>query len=306
MFRSFLLTGASGFLGSYLVNELRIHGELDTLGRSSSNNIKCDLSAEIPLLTNNYDCIIHAAGKAHVVPKNSQEAEEFANVNHQGTKRLIDGVKASEHTPKSIILISTVAVYGREFGENIPESSECLPNTPYGISKLNAEKEVLSFGAEYNIDIIVLRLPLVIGKKPLGNFKDMIDAIVKRRFAIIGKGGAKRSMVFAQDIASFIPTLINKRGVFNLTDHHHPDFKSISETIQILYRCKPVLSIPYPLARILALIGDGIELTLKKKVPINTYRLNKMTQSLTFNDQEANNIGWNPHSVVNDFNKMMK
>lgn len=306
MFKSFLLTGASGFLGSYLLKEIINHGEVETLGRSTSNNIQCDLSDEVPLLINNYDCIIHAAGKAHIVPKNSQDADEFANVNHQGTKRLLEGVKASVHTPRTIILISTVAVYGRDFGEDISESSECLPRTPYGLSKLNAEKEVLAFGDQYNIDVVVLRLPLVIGKNPLGNLKDMIDAIMKGQFALIGKGSAKRSMVFAQDVASFIPTLTYKRGIFNLTDHQHPDFKSISQTIQARYNCKPVLSIPVLLARILAVIGDGIEFVLKKKAPINTYRLKKMTQSLTFNDQNAIDIGWKPHSIINDFNQMMR
>ena len=65
-----LLTGASGFLGNSIFDALIKWGHfVDTLGRSNENSIQADLAKSLEKLNTQYDVVIHAAGKAHMVPK---------------------------------------------------------------------------------------------------------------------------------------------------------------------------------------------------------------------------------------------
>ena len=78
-----LLTGASGFLGGYLLNHFNsLEIETDTVGRKFVNSIVCDLAKDVPKLESHqeYDLVVHNAGLAHKVPKNEREAhtEEYA------------------------------------------------------------------------------------------------------------------------------------------------------------------------------------------------------------------------------------
>lgn len=111
-----LLTGASGFLGGEIFYYLKsLNYDVTTIGRSDINDLKCDLSRNIPFLSKDVDFIIHVAGKAHVVPKNKQEEKVFFDVNLEGTKNLLRGLE--NKSPKTIVFISTVAVYGIETGK---------------------------------------------------------------------------------------------------------------------------------------------------------------------------------------------
>ena len=60
----------------------------------------------------------------------------------------------------------------------------------------------------------------------------------------------------------------------------------------------PAFNIPYPLAKCLALVGDCIG----RKAPINSYKLRKITRSLTFSNEKAKReLGWKPLNVVENF-----
>ena len=61
-----------------------------------------------------------------------------------------------------------MAVYGKEVGELIDEKSPLLGNTPYALSKIQAEQSIIDFGITNNIKTVVLRLPLVTGEKSFG------------------------------------------------------------------------------------------------------------------------------------------
>src|SRR5665648_314148 len=134
-----LITGASGFLGSTMVPHLlSLHHSLTTIGITDTDNIHCNLASSIPNIDTNVDWVIHAAGKAHVVPRNSNEIAEFYQVNLEGTKNLLKGLEQTDKLPKAIVFISTVAVYGVESGTNITEEYPILGNSPYALSKIQA------------------------------------------------------------------------------------------------------------------------------------------------------------------------
>ena len=69
--------------------------------------------------------IIHAAGKAHKTPTNKFEVQEIQNVNVNGTANLLIGLEKTV-LPKQFVFISTVSVYGLDFGLNIKEADPIL------------------------------------------------------------------------------------------------------------------------------------------------------------------------------------
>ncbi|WP_296704958.1 NAD(P)-dependent oxidoreductase [Algoriphagus sp.] len=287
-----LLTGASGFLGHEIFDTLKSEHEVITLGRSDSNNIKSDLSHEIPNLPKS-DIIIHAAGKAHTIPKTPEEEKDFFQVNEEGTKNLLKGVK---ELPKLFVLISTVAVYGVEQGENISESYALKGVTPYALSKIKAEKVVQEWGENMGVNVLIFRLPLIAGPNPPGNLGAMIKAINGGYYFRLGNGLVRKSMVLGRDIAKVIPGLLGKSGIYNLTDGIHPSLKELDQYLASL-KSKKVKNLPIRPLEIAAKIGDLVPM-----FPLNSYRVNKLKYSLTFSDEKARKeLNWNPSPVIGNF-----
>ena len=247
-----------------------------------------------------FDLIIHIAGKAHVFPKDQKEAADFFQINYEGTKNLIKGIEQSGKLPQSFVFISTVAVYGLEKGEMIREDQEQNATDPYGQSKIQAENYLLEWGAKNGVKIGIARLPLIIGRNAPGNLKAMLDGIKTGRYLNIDNGKARRSVVLAEDLASFLPTLAEKGGIYHLTDGQHPSFGEISNLIATHMGKKKILNIRLPVAHLLAKAGDFFQKVIKKELPFNSRKLNKMTSSLTFDDSEARLIGWRPRGVIDN------
>ena len=296
-----LLTGSSGFLGHYLKTVLVDEGNLITLGASSNNNLIFDLSEGEPDLPHSFDFIVHAAGKAHFVPRSADEKKLFYDVNFLGTVNLIKAIENLEQLPSQIVYISTVAVYGYDEGCLLDEDTLCIAHDAYGESKLLAENFLKKWGEEKDVIITILRLPLIAGKNAPGNLEDMIKAVKNGRFALIGDGGAKRSVVLAEDVAKFIPEIQGVGGVYNLTDGQHPSFKNLSDIITIFYKQRNVKRIPLLLAEILAFICEVVKWLIGKDILFGKRRLKKMTSSLTFNDQRARKQGWKPRKVIENY-----
>ena len=136
-----LLTGSSGFLGSEIYQSLLKNKFcIKRIGINIDDDIYCNLATSIPRINGEYNWVIHCAGKAHTIPKNSKESAEFFEVNFEGTKNLIKGIEQVGKLPTSIIFISTVSVYGLEFGENINEEQSLMGSSPYALSKIKAEE----------------------------------------------------------------------------------------------------------------------------------------------------------------------
>lgn len=289
-----LLTGASGFLGK-IINQVLTEHTLISLA-TNHVDINVDLAKEIPILPI-CDIFIHAAGKAHSVPKTEIEIQEFFNVNVQGTANLLKGIENSI-IPKAFVFISTVAVYGKESGNFIDENEPLLAKDPYGLSKIESEKLVLNWCEKSNVICTILRLPLIAGPKPPGNLGAMIGGISKGYYFNIAGGKAKKSIVLAEDVAKIIPKAAEFGGIYNLTDGNHPSFAELSELIAKQLKKNKPTNIPYWLASILAKIGNVIG----SKAPINSHKLQKITSDLTFDDSKARKIlGWNPTAVFDGF-----
>lgn len=289
---NYLLTGASGFLGKVIASVLA--ESIITLGRSVANDYQINLSKDIPAFKHTFETIIHASGKAHMIPKTKAETEDFYAVNLHGTINLTKGLQALPQLPKHFIFISTVAVYGRDSGELIDENEPLQGATPYAKSKIQAEEYLMKWCAHHNVILTVLRLPLIVAADPPGNLGSMLRMMKKGLYAGIGSGQARKSMVLAEDVAAFIPVVKKIGGIYNLTDGDNPAMIDLETAMARKLNKRKPIRLPHILLKGMARMGD----LLGNKAPLNSSKYDKLTASLTFSDARAKKIGWAPRVVI--------
>lgn len=292
-----LFTGASGFLGCHIYPPLKEKYKINTVGLTPQDDYQVNVAQDVPALDVQYDIVLHAAGKAHSVPKTKEEKQLFFDVNLQGTKNLCTALENSG-VPKAFIFISTVAVYGCDSGENITEEHPLNGISPYALSKMQAEKYLEGWCAMHNVKLSIIRPSLIAGTNPPGNLGAMIEGIKRGKYLSIGGGKARKSVLMVQDIANLIPLLAEKGGIYNVCDSYQPTFRELEAVICKQLNKKMPGVIPYWLANGLARIGDA----LGGKAPINSLKLRKITESLTFSNEKAiRELGWKPMSVLEHF-----
>jgi nucleoside-diphosphate-sugar epimerase len=275
----YLVTGYSGFLGKQILSDLGIG--VCTLGRSENALIVCDLSKQIPQIDVKISRVIHVAGRAHTIPKTQSEKDEFFRVNLTGTLNLLKGLEGKQI--QQFVLISSVSVLDE------------LPRSSYSQSKWEAESAVLDWCKQKNTNALILRLPLIWGENAQGNLGAMEKAIKNGYYFSFGEGNAVRSMVDIKEVSTFIARLKGcESGVFTLVSFHR-SYKEVESIFAQKYK-KRIKRMPGWLVKIAAKLGDKVT-----GFPINSYRLNKLETSLTFDDSDARQVlGWGNSELLKD------
>ena len=295
--KKLLFTGGTGFLGKNVMPLLQKDFEVTTCGITPEDQIKVNLAKETPEYDRHYDIVLHACGKAHVVPKTEAERQAFFDVNYQGTVNLCAGLE-KVGVPKALVFISTVAVYGCEYGEMITEEHPLNGDTPYAKSKIMAEEYLTRWCSGHGVTLGILRPSLLAGKNAPGNLGAMVNGVRKGFYMNIAGGKVTKSVLMAEDIARLLPLVAEKGGTYNVCDTRQPSFGELSISVaRQLGKRKPI-SIPYWMAWCMAMVGN----ILGSKAPINSYKLEKMTQSLTFSNEKARKeLGWEPLDVLENY-----
>ncbi len=295
-----LITGANGFLGKLISDELEKKYECVTLSRNSGN-YKVHLEREAPKFVDDFEIVVHCAGKAHSIPRTPIEVNQFFQINVVGTQNLLKSLESSS-LPKKFVFISSVSVYGKYTGTNLSETTMLGAKDPYGLSKIDAEKNILEWCKKNNVVCSILRLPLLVGPNAPGNLGSMIKAIQKGYYVNIAGGRARKSMVLASDVTSIIDKVASIGGIYNLTDGYHPSFIELSSVIAERYNKKKPLNLPLRFAKIIGFFGDFF----KGRAPVDSLKIKKMISDLTFDDSKARReLNWNPNAVLgNMFDKL--
>lgn len=295
--KTILFTGGTGFLGKNVMPLLQSQYEVTTCGITPEDMIKVNLAKDVPELDKHYEIVLHACGKAHVVPKTEAEKQAFFDVNYQGTVNLCAGLE-KVGVPNALIFISTVAVYGLEYGSEITEDAPLNGDSPYAKSKIMAEEYLTKWCKEHGVVLGILRPSLLAGKKAPGNLGAMVNGVLKGFYMNIAGGKVTKSVLMAEDIARILPLVAEKGGIYNVCDTRQPSFGELSVSVaRQLGKRKPI-SIPYWMAWCMAKVGD----LLGSKAPINSYKLEKMTKSLTFSNEKARReLGWEPLDVLENY-----
>ncbi len=295
--KKLLFTGGTGFLGKNARPVLEKVYTVTTCGISQDDDIKANLAQSIPELPEKYDVVLHACGKAHIVPRTEAEIQAFYDVNYHGTVNLCAALE-NVGIPKSLIFISTVAVYGLERGENISEDIPLKGTSPYAKSKIMAEEFLTEWCEKKDVVLTILRPSLLAGHNAPGNLGAMCRGIQTGHYLSIAGGKARKSVLMAQDIANLVILAEDKGGVYNVCDDRQPTFRQLEEVISRQLGKKTPISIPYWFAKCCAVVGD----CLGAHAPINSMKLIKMTKSLTFSNVRAKSVlDWTPLDVLTEY-----
>ena len=284
-------------MGKNVMPLLMMQYTVTTCGITQEDMIQINLAKSIPDLPEHYDIVLHACGKAHIVPRTPEEEKAFYDVNYEGTRHLCTALEKAG-VPKALVFISTVAVYGCESGELISEDHPLNGDTPYAKSKIMAEEFLTKWCSEHRVVLGILRPSLLAGKNAPGNLGAMVNGVRKGFYMNIAGGKVTKSVLMAEDIARILPLVAEKGGIYNVCDTRQPSFGELSVSVaRQLGKRKPI-SIPYWMAWCMAKVGD----LLGSKAPINSYKLSKMTESLTFSNEKARReLGWEPLDVLENY-----
>ena len=164
--------------------------------------------------------------------------------------------------------------------------------------KSTVKKYLTEWCSKNGVVLGILRPSLLAGKNAPGNLGSMVEGIKKGFYMNIAGGKVIKSILMAEDIVRLLPLLEEKGGVYNVCDTRQPSFGEISASVaKQLGKRKPI-SIPYWMAWCMAKVGD----LLGSKAPINSYKLEKMTKSLTFSNEKARReLGWEPLDVLTNY-----
>lgn len=204
-----LVTGASGFLGSHIAEQLDAQGVATRLlMRSTSDTSRIahlkhatlvagDMrdAASLTRAVQGTTAVIHAAGLVK-----ARDPKDFGRVNTDGLRSLLAAVASADPPLQRVVVISSLAAHGPSFdGQPRPVEAPCQPVTAYGRSKRDAELVAQGFAAQ--VPITILRPPMIYGpadREVLPFFKAVDWGMVP----LTGAPESRLSAIYVEDCAA--------------------------------------------------------------------------------------------------------
>ena len=203
-----LITGANGFLGSEIVRQLagtclgiRAADKQEESIFPGIDYRPADIlePASLVSVVQGTDCVIHAAGLAHIFDKTKAANAPFKEINEIGTANVVQA--AAKTGVKHFILISSVSVYSPFTRGIYDESMPCHPAGKYAESKYQAELRATEIAKQSGMALTILRLATLYGEGDPGNVARLMKAIDRRRFVWVGAGSNRKSLLHREDAA---------------------------------------------------------------------------------------------------------
>lgn len=304
--RAALVTGATGFIGRALCTrlqerEVRVRGLARTAaGGPWEQIVTADVGAG-PLprgCMDGVDTVFHLAGKVHALEELGGAEAEYVRANVEGTRHALEAAVAAG--VKRFVLVSSVKAGGEGSDVCIDEAAEDNPETPYGRSKLEAERLAGRLGRRHGMHVACLRLPLVYGPGDRGNLARMLEAVARRRFPPLPECGNRRSMVHVEDVARAAILVAESPAasgqIYLVTDGRPYSTRELYDLMRrALGRRVWRWSVPPGLLRALARLGDLAGRVRGRRAPFDSDALEKLTSTAWYSSAKIEQeLGFRP------------
>ncbi|MCA8374192.1 NAD-dependent epimerase/dehydratase family protein [Burkholderia multivorans] len=259
-----LITGANGFVGKAVARVLQARG-IATAGlvRVAGTAPDVDIewvsdAADFSGIDERWmrglhcDSVVHLAARVHMMSDDSRDAlAAYRATNVEGALRVARAARRSG--AKRFVYVSSIkAVAESSAGESaLDEQRSPAPCDPYGISKLEAEQALRSYGAESGLEIVIVRPPLVYGPHVRANFLQLMRTVSSGLPLPLGALDGRRSLVFVDNLADALARCtVDPRAAgqtFHVTDGED---MSVTELVRGLARHlnAPARLLPVPVS----------------------------------------------------------
>lgn len=304
-----LVTGASGFLGSHVAEQLSSAGrKVVALVRRSSNvsflktlpNVELAYGAiedfeAVREATRGVDAIVHAAG----LVKAKGEAE-FFKCNVEGTENLLRSALEVAPTLKRFVFVSSLAAIGPSLdGKPIACTAKPSPLTHYGRSKLAAEERVLARKDE--LPVVVLRPPMIYGPRDAESFA-FFQSVSRRFLPFLGDGKNTLSVIYAADAAAAcvraIDSDVPSGSTYFIDDGKVYVWREMLEDVERALGRRAIVrtGVPFPLLRAAALASEQVARFTGKAAMLTRDKVNELSAPHWVCDatDARRDLGWEP------------
>ena len=239
-----LITGVSGYIGSYLFNNLKFKNIYGIYYRSKNKNFhkkknifKINLLKEIKLRKKlNFDFIVHCASKSPYHKENKKNYTE----NIKLTSNLIKFTK--KKNIKNIIFMSSNSLYEKVNSLKITEKTEVKNIGLYAKSKKYSEDLLLNFAKKEKKNVIILRLPAIVGPNSKHTFLSKLyhNITYKKKFKIYNMNQRYNNVIDIKSLTTVVQRIVDLKinsGVYNIASIKPIKIKEI---VKILAKGKPI------------------------------------------------------------------
>ncbi len=210
--RTALITGGTGFIGTYLTRDLVERGwrcRLLALPGSASPELLalpgvefreadvCD-PATLDGVADDVEHVYHLAAAGHVTAQSEDAYQRFCGINVGGVSNLLRACAGSR--VQKLVHFSSTAAMGLIEKPWVDESDTPQPKTPYQQSKLESEHAAFELGEELGIPTVVIRPCMVYGVNGAGEFRKMCSLMRRGLFPRVGLGRNLTPMVHVRDV----------------------------------------------------------------------------------------------------------
>jgi len=311
-----LVTGASGFIGQHLIERLQRDGcAVRALGHEAGRCREWPAGVEVAVgdvrdpqamkaAAAGCEIVYHLAGKAHALTEVQGDEEAYRSINADGTRYVLEGAAAGG--ARCFVLFSSVKAMGEGEDRCLDESFDGPPETPYGQSKLEAERTALEIGRRTGLHVTCLRFPLVYGPGNKGNLFRMIEAVDRGVFPPLPELGNRRSMVHVVDVvraAVLVAGATAARGqCYIVTDGRAYSTRELYELIcRALGKPVPRWHVPLWVLKTLGKAGDVIGQISGKRFLFDSDALDKLIGSAWYSSKKiSRQLGYQPSITLPD------
>lgn len=305
-----LVTGAAGFIGRHLIERLLHDGHaVRALVREAGHPGEWPAGVAIAVgdvrdpqamkaAVAGCEIVYHLAGKAHALTEVRGDEATCRAINTDGTRHVLEGAVAGG--ARTFVLFSSVKAMGEGGSRCLDESFDCPPETPYGRSKLEAERAALEVCRRSSLHVTCLRFPLVYGPGNKGNLYRMITAIDRGIFPPLPEICNRRSMVHVVDVvraavlAAGTPAASGQ--CYIVTDGRTYSTRELYELIcRALGKPVPAWHVPLWTLKLLGGIGDAIGRIRGKRFLFDSDALEKLVGSAWYSSEKiSRELGYRP------------